>query len=91
MSTQQAPGLGDWQVGVEQPVRSIARLTWSRRRLAVALSEIVKWSRGNDLPVTYGCNDWSVWPTTTKGLSSPGDRDLKSGMNELLDVTVDCS
>lgn len=63
-------------------------LSWKRRRLVGALRELVHWSKYDALPVPYSCNDWSVWPTTTRGLSSPADRVDKTGCNELLDTIV---
>jgi hypothetical protein len=63
----------------------IKHLSWSEPRLAIDLQEIVQWSKYFALPVPYSINDSTVWATTSKGWNAPGEREDRTGENDLLD------
>ncbi len=96
MTTATGDDFESWLAGIRERVAAKRGssaggsrvVEWKRKRLAKALIQIASWSRQRNFPVTYSCNDSTVWPTTTKGLSSLGDRDDKTGLNELLDLVA---
>jgi hypothetical protein len=63
-------------------------LPWHEARLIGGLREVVAWSKHRRLPATYSCSRDSVWPTIAFGLSSPAEREDRTGESALLDAVT---